>query len=300
MRVRGAAPRALRNTPVQPKGRLTSVPGSPPPLPRGRCRAPSGGRGPAPTAAADRSLDPAAGGRRGRPPRPVQVSLILARTGAQRRCQPGQGHTATARGLARGPAGPAQAPEAQDSPRAAGTPAPRPSPHFAPCPSFRPAPLTHLARPSPLLASPLLARLPGPQQPWDQQTLPRPPLRRPRPRRRRPASCSSSREKSGPAEGPRRQRSAPLDAPAPSAPPGPPQPVPCGAVFTARSGPAPGLREPRPFPSSQSRAAWLPRPARRCSPSGPAGRYLSSAFCLPDPFASTDCLHWILMPGLWA
>lgn len=99
--------------------------------------------------------------------------------------------------------------------------------------------------------------------PSHQRTLPRPPLRRPRPRSPGPAFRSTSREKSWPTEGPRRPRAAhpqrayTLNAPAPSAlRPCPPQPVPCGAVFTTRDrSRPPGTWNPTPFPSSQSHSA---------------------------------------------
>lgn len=149
----------------------------------------------------------------------------------------------------------------QDQPRLAGaTPVPRPSPHLTLHPSSRRSP--HLARPSRPLASPHLAPQLAPPTPRDRRRLSRPPLHRPRP------LLLLSREVTA-AEGPGRPNRTPTQcACAFRTAPGPPQPLPCGAVFTARSDPAPGRREPRPLPSSQSCAAGRSRPARCCSRSG--------------------------------
>lgn len=157
----------------------------------------------------------------------------------------------------------------QDPPRLAGAaPAPRPSPHRTLHPSSRRAP--HLARPARPLASPHLAPQLAPPTPRDRRRLSRPPLHRPRP------LPLLSREVTA-AEGPGRPSRTPTQCACafPTAP-GPPQPLPCGAVFTARSDPAPCRREPRPLPSSQSCAAGRWRPARSCSRSGTPGRHLLS------------------------
>lgn len=202
---------------------------------------------------------------------------------------------------------PRAAPDLPCGLREQGPTPPAAPPHRAP-PPRRPSLRAPLTPRAPHLAAAAAAAALRPR------TLQRPPLRRPRPRPRlrSPASPSSSREKSWPAEGPRRPGGArPQRA--------------CALRTSARPSPAsamwrriydPRWARPRPPgapPLSQKpilfRGRWrwlrlqrerptrltgrLPRgwrPARRRSRCGPANQHLGSACCLPDPFASTDGL----------
>lgn len=97
------APAPPSTFPNSPRGKLTSVQGGSPPRRRPPCRADAG----RPETGGDEprrrqlttAASPTADGRRAGRPTPRSGLPHPHRTGAQRRCEPGQGHTATARGI---------------------------------------------------------------------------------------------------------------------------------------------------------------------------------------------------------
>lgn len=176
-------------------------------------------------------------------PRPVQVSLIPTGPGLRDGASPAKVTQRRRGDSARSRAGPAQAAEGAGPAAPPGPPprAPRlTSPHRAPLisPASLASPRAPLA--SPPLTSHRSSRL---------HHLPNGGPSRGRPSTG-PAPRPSSREKSRPTERPRRPRITLSVRLRPPHRPGPPQPVPCGAVFTAGNGPAPGRGEPRPLPAA--------------------------------------------------
>lgn len=241
--------------PEQPKGeadkRARRIPAPPPPPLQGRCRAARNGRGPAPTAAADHSREPHRGWAARRAPHaPSRSPSSPQDRGSETvRARP-RSHSDGAGTRPGAAPDPPRRLRRQDPPRRRDPrPAPLASPHLTARPSSRPASLASARAP---LASPRAPLASPPLTSHRSSRLHH--LTNGGPSRGRPstgpAPRPSSREKSRPTERPRRPRITPSVRLRPPHRPGPPQPVPCGAVFTAGNGPAPGRGEPRPLPAA--------------------------------------------------